>query len=92
MSDNPAPIFKRNKSRPTRVRPPSPEAEDGGAKEDTASSAMTLMTKFKNKQKARAKPQAKLSFGQDEEVSGRESFEKFLICLWVIGWVRDSDA
>ncbi|KAF8606883.1 GCFC-domain-containing protein [Ceratobasidium sp. AG-I] len=67
MSGDPAPIFKRTKSRPTRVRPPSPDAEDTGTKEETGSGAMSLMTKFKNKQKARAKPQAKLSFGQDEE-------------------------
>lgn len=69
MSDLPAPIFKRTKSRPNRARPPSPEAENGDKKEDSeqGTGAMGLVAKFKSKQKARAKPQSKLSFGQDEE-------------------------
>ena len=87
MSEDPAPIFKRTKSRPTRVRPPSPDAEDAGSKEETGLGAMSLMTKFKNKQKARTKPQAKLSFGQDEEVSDHGPYETALMCLRVIGWL-----
>ncbi|KAG8743383.1 hypothetical protein FRC12_015064 [Ceratobasidium sp. 428] len=63
MSDAPAPIFKRTKSRPTRARPPSPGPDNGANKEESSPGAMSLMTKFKSKQKARAK----LSFGQDEE-------------------------
>ncbi|KAG9112439.1 hypothetical protein FRC07_007915, partial [Ceratobasidium sp. 392] len=63
MSDAPAPIFKRTKSRPNRARPPSPGPENDATKEESSPGAMSLMTKFKSKQKARAK----LSFGQDEE-------------------------
>ncbi|KAG8696463.1 hypothetical protein FRC08_007138 [Ceratobasidium sp. 394] len=63
MSDAPAAIFKRTKSRPNRARPPSPEPENDASKEESSPGAMSLMTKFKSKQKARAK----LSFGQDEE-------------------------
>ncbi|KAJ1303381.1 hypothetical protein OPQ81_011573 [Rhizoctonia solani] len=67
MSDLPAPIFKRTKSRPNRARPPSPSAENATPEEETGTGAMGLMAKVKSKQKARAKPAAKLSFGQDEE-------------------------
>ncbi|KEP54034.1 putative GC-rich sequence DNA-binding factor [Rhizoctonia solani 123E] len=67
MSDLPAPIFKRTKSRPNRARPPSPSAEKNEPEEDTGTGAIGLMAKVKSKQKARAKPSAKLSFGQDEE-------------------------
>ncbi|KAG8745828.1 hypothetical protein FRC10_006855 [Ceratobasidium sp. 414] len=63
MSDPPAPIFKRTKSRPNRARPPSPGPENETKNEESSPGAMSLMAKFKNKQKARAK----LSFGQDEE-------------------------
>ncbi|CUA73263.1 Pre-B-cell leukemia transcription factor-interacting protein 1 [Rhizoctonia solani] len=73
MSDLPAPIFKRTKSRPNRARPPSPSAEKNEvAEEDTGTGAMGLVAKVKNKQKARAKSAAKLSFGQDEEGDSTE--------------------
>ncbi|CAE6460347.1 unnamed protein product [Rhizoctonia solani] len=77
MSDLPAPIFKRTKSRPNRARPPSPSAENNEAKEeDSGTGAMGLVAKVKSKQKARAKPAAKLSFGQDEEGDGTEAAPK----------------
>ncbi|CAE6415638.1 unnamed protein product [Rhizoctonia solani] len=68
MSDLPAPIFKRTKSRPNRARPPSPGPENVTEEQNTGTGAMGLVAKVKSKQKARAKPPAaKLSFGQDEE-------------------------
>ncbi|CAE6458225.1 unnamed protein product [Rhizoctonia solani] len=72
MSDLPAPIFKRTKSRPNRARPPSPSTEKNVAEEETGTGAMGLVAKVKSKQKARAKPAAKLSFGQDEEGDNTE--------------------
>ncbi|KAH7336933.1 nineteen complex-related protein 2-domain-containing protein [Rhizoctonia solani] len=72
MSDLPAPIFKRTKSRPNRARPPSPSAEKNAPEEETGTGAMGLVAKVKSKQKARAKPAAKLSFGQDEEGDSTE--------------------
>ncbi|CUA72554.1 DNA-directed RNA polymerase II subunit A [Rhizoctonia solani] len=73
MSDLPAPIFKCTKSRPNRVRPPSPSAENNEAvEEDTGTGAMGLVAKVKSEQKARAKSAAKLSFGQDEEGDSSE--------------------
>ncbi|ELU38978.1 hypothetical protein AG1IA_06997 [Rhizoctonia solani AG-1 IA] len=73
MSDLPAPIFKRTKSRPNRARPPSPEPENATEDKDSGTGAMGLVAKVKSKQKARAKPPAaKLSFGQDEEGDSTE--------------------
>jgi hypothetical protein len=79
MSDIPAPIFKRTKSRPNRARPPSPGPEDATEDQGTGTGAMGLVAKVKSKQKARTKPPAaKLSFGQDEEVSAIYSCILFL--------------
>ncbi|CEL62527.1 GC-rich sequence DNA-binding factor 2 OS=Homo sapiens GN=GCFC2 PE=1 SV=2 [Rhizoctonia solani AG-1 IB] len=73
MSDIPAPIFKRTKSRPNRARPPSPGPEDATEDQGTGTGAMGLVAKVKSKQKARTKPPAaKLSFGQDEEGNDAE--------------------
>ncbi|KAG8976355.1 hypothetical protein FRB90_009219, partial [Tulasnella sp. 427] len=74
-----APLFKRKKSRPTRVRDAqSPDCESQNAPPATPAEAedspMTLAAKLKAKQKARAKPQTRLSFGVDE-ADGGETFK-----------------
>jgi GC-rich sequence DNA-binding factor len=86
MDDSAAPaFFKRTKSRTLRSRASSPGArpkanadvdEQSGDNDDASDSPGTLVTKLKNKHKARAKPKARLSFGGDEEVS-------FLHCVLV---------
>ncbi|KAF8755080.1 Haspin like kinase domain [Rhizoctonia solani] len=81
MSDLPAPIFKRTKSRPNRARPPSPEPENATEDKDSGTGAMGLVAKVKSKQKARAKPPAaKLSFGQDEEGDSTEGQRRHPKC------------
>ncbi|KAF8517432.1 nineteen complex-related protein 2-domain-containing protein [Hysterangium stoloniferum] len=67
-----APIIRRVKSRPSRVRDASPPGEDG--EESPAATPETLAIKLKNKQK-RSKPKARLSFGTDDQSSDGEVFK-----------------
>ncbi|KAG8885034.1 hypothetical protein FRB98_002034 [Tulasnella sp. 332] len=75
------PLFKRKKARPSRPREIDqslePVESNGGntPMEEHEDSPMTLAVKLKNKHKARAKPQAKLSFGADDEGTGGEDFK-----------------
>lgn len=63
------PLFKRKKSRTTRVRETqNDEPEENNDNGSTEESPMTLAAKLKNKHKARTKPQSRLSFGVEEEV------------------------
>lgn len=65
MDEADAPSFlRRSKSKSLRGRESSPSKATDDAGED-----VTMAATLRHKQKARAKPKARLSFGGDEEVS-----------------------
>lgn len=77
------PVFKRKKSRPSRQREAqSPDPAENNVADKPApefeDSPMTLAAKLKAKHKARAKPQARLSFGVEEDVSSTLPIDKIL--------------
>ena len=79
--DQDQPLFKRKKSRPTRVREIEETHQDdlGTSSADNGDSPMALAAKLKSKHKGRLAPQARLSFGVDDEVKRRSQSEALLI-------------